>query len=161
MARNRPQLTVKVNEGDWYAVPLQNGGYAVGVVARTGKRGALFGYFFGPRREQLPTLDEVRELGLGDAISFELFGDLGIQNGKWTRLGRLETWERDKWPLPEFGRIENEATGVAWIINYASGDLGDQPRERRCSVEEARRLPLDRWAGSGAVEIRLTQKLSS
>jgi hypothetical protein len=37
-------------EGDLFAVPLRDGGYGIGVVARVGRRGVLVGYFFGRRR---------------------------------------------------------------------------------------------------------------
>jgi len=153
--------TVRVNEGDWYAVPLKNGGYGVGLVARKGRRGALLGYFFGPRYEQVPTLDAVRGLHPDAALLRAIFGDLGIQLGKWPLLGRLDTWHREQWPLPEFGRIEDEARGVAWIANYESVDISENPRERRCSIEEARRLPEDGDWGYGAIQNVLTQKLSS
>ena len=151
---------VKVHEGDWYAVPLRSGGYGVGAIARTGKRGALFGYFFGPKRQQLPTLDDVRSLRAQDAIFCGQFGDLGIQNGEWPLIGRLDQWDRCEWPLPEFGRIEDEARGIAWIVSYANVDLSEQGEKRQCSVADARRLAADGTYGHGAVELVLTKRLS-
>lgn len=44
MARN-------YREGSRFAVPLRQGGYAVGLVARVNPRGVLLGYFFGPRHD--------------------------------------------------------------------------------------------------------------
>ena len=34
-------------EGDWFAVPLRDGGYAAGLIARANPKGVLLGYFFG------------------------------------------------------------------------------------------------------------------
>lgn len=49
MARRK----LNYKEGDWFAVPLGGAGYALGLVARVGRRGVTFGYFFGPRRVTL------------------------------------------------------------------------------------------------------------
>jgi hypothetical protein len=47
-------------EGDLFVLPLQDLGYAVGLVARSGPRGrVLFGYFFGPRYPEMPKLSEL------------------------------------------------------------------------------------------------------
>lgn len=37
----------KINdrEGDWFAVPLRKGGYAVGLIAHANPDGVLLGYF--------------------------------------------------------------------------------------------------------------------
>lgn len=65
-------------EGDWFGVPLKNGGYAVGIIARSRRSGkALFSYFFGPRHWELPSMNDIRGLTPADAI---LIGKFGI----WT-----------------------------------------------------------------------------
>src|SRR5687768_5375020 len=78
-------------EGDWFAVPLRDGGWAVGRVARMPpppKRGIhLLGYFFGPRRDRVPALDDVADLAPEAAISIERFSDLGLVRGTWPVLG--------------------------------------------------------------------------
>jgi hypothetical protein len=50
------------NEGDWFAVPLREGGFAIGVIARVmpRKEGVVLGYFFGPRRNAVPTVEEAQ-----------------------------------------------------------------------------------------------------
>lgn len=150
----------KISEGECYAVPLRDGSYAIGVIARVGKRGAILGYFFGPRRMAIPTSNDVRALRADDAVSCELLGDLGIQRNEWPHIGCVEPWDRSQWPLPTFGRIEDEARGIAWIVRYADKDVSVQTEELRCTIEEARRLLPDRTAGYGAVEVRLRLALS-
>jgi hypothetical protein len=54
MARKLPD-----SEGDGFAVPLRDGGYAIGVVARMDRKGSVLGYFFGPRYDEPPKLAEV------------------------------------------------------------------------------------------------------
>ena len=97
---------------------------------------------------------------MADAVLCELFGDLGVQLNEWVLLGHMEPWDRSQWPLPKFGRIEDEARGIAWIVSYADTDVSVVTDERRCSVEEARQLPPDTTAGYGAVEIELRMMLS-
>ena len=159
--RRTLRYPAKISEGDWYAIPLRNGGYGVGIVARKGEGRILFGYFFGPRRPQPPVLEDVRQLRAEDALFCKMFGDLGIHNGEWPFVGRLETWSRDDWPFPLFSRIEDESRGIAWIVSYDENDLTRTGTERRCTLEEARRLPSSALAGYGAVEIVLTKKLSN
>jgi hypothetical protein len=76
-----PETTYR--EGDWFAVPLRAGGFAAVIVARAmpGREGVLLGYFFGPRRDRVPTLDELSALSASDAVLVERFGDLGILDG--------------------------------------------------------------------------------
>lgn len=54
--------TTSYREGDWLGVPLREGGYAVGLVARANPDGVLLGYFFGPRRMEVPMLGDVKNL---------------------------------------------------------------------------------------------------
>ncbi len=40
--------SLNYSEGDCISIPLREGGYARGVVARMNGSGIIFGYFFGP-----------------------------------------------------------------------------------------------------------------
>lgn len=148
-------------EGDWFAVPLENGGYAVGLVARSGRLGkVLFGYFFGPKREKLPTIDELRGYTAEHAILIGKFGDLGLFEGSWPILGQAGTWERKAWPLPPLARID-VVSGRARKVSYSEDDPSRALSETLCDPQEARQLPRDALMGAGAVEIRLTNLLST
>ena len=138
-------------------MPLREGGYALGVVARKGKGGVLFGYFFGPRRGEVPTIDDARGLSPDDAVLAERFGDLGIRDRTWSLLGPLETWERERWSIPALRRTES-LTGRSWKVVYGD-DPGTRIREEPCSAEVASRLRPNALAGAGAVEIALTELL--
>ncbi len=63
MARKLPY-----KEGDWFAVPLRDGGFALGVVARMDGKGAVIAYLFGPRSEALPSLEAVGSKRATDAV---------------------------------------------------------------------------------------------
>ena len=108
---------VKYREGDWFAVPLRDGGYAVGLIARANIQGVLLGYFFGPQRSTVPRVEEVGNLRPEDAVLTRIFGDLGIRTGKWPLLGRLDGWNRQDWPTPVFVRTES-LRGLSFRVFY-------------------------------------------
>jgi hypothetical protein len=150
---------IRYAEGDWFAVPLRDGGFAVGVVARANKNGVLLGYFFGPRQRDVPSLDDVEELVAKDAVLIKKFGDLGLKSGKWPLLGSAPSWNRDEWPMPTFGRFE-ELTGLAFAVEYSSDDPNSHPRETPILQEDLVRYPKDGLGGAGFIEITLTELLT-
>ena len=145
-------------EGDWFAVPLADGGFGIGLAARMSGDGVVLGYFFGPRRSVLPELPELSKLGPEDAIMVLNFGDLGFLRKEWPILGRLENWDRRAWPMPVFGRFE-ELSGRAWKVEYADDNPNSRPRESKISLAELKLLPGDGLYGWKAVEKVLTGRL--
>jgi hypothetical protein len=89
----------KYGEGDWFAVPLPIGLNALGVVARVGRAGVLFGYFFGPARHTMPSIADVGELDASKAALIGKFGHLGLEGGRWPLLGSVNEWNPDEWPM--------------------------------------------------------------
>jgi hypothetical protein len=152
----RRKLTYR--EGDWFAVPLQGGGYGLGLVARMNRRGAVLGYFFGPRRESVPTSADVLALSPSQAVLIAQFGDLSLLDGSWPILGRDEDWDRGKWPVPAFARID-EYAGKAWRVEYAEDDLS-WIRDIATTPEQVRHLPNDAAYGDEAVAIELEMLLT-
>ena len=149
------------NEGDWFAVPLRDGGFASGIIARAmpQKEGIVLGYFFGPRHKEVPGLDEFADLSASEALLVERFGDLGIINGTWPLLGRVDGWDRTAWPTPAFGRFE-ELTGRALRVIYDDADPGRLVREHQIDTGELAGLPRDGLSGAGAVETVLARLLA-
>jgi hypothetical protein len=148
------------SEGDWFAVPLRDGGFAVGVIARAmpRKEGVLLGYFFGPRRLVPPRLETLRSLSVADALAVGIFGDLGIISGEWPLLGRINDWDRVTWPMPAFGRFE-ELTGRAFRVIYDDENPNMVLREEQIDSNELNGLPKDGLSGAGAIERMLTRLL--
>ena len=153
-------------EGDWFAVPLRDGGWAVGRVARMPpppKRGIhLLGYFFGPRRDRVPALEEVASLAPEGAVSVEMFSDLGLVEGRWPVIGgSRDEWasDRDRWPMPAFG-YHYDNLGRFYRREYPDDPRQPMLRQVRISAEEYALLPRDGFAFHGAVEIRLTRLLA-
>ncbi len=81
-------------EGDWFAVPLGNDRYGVGVIARAAPRGKiLLGYFFDRFFQGIPQLSRLEDLTPDKAIEVVRFGDLSLFNREWPVLGSLPDWE--------------------------------------------------------------------
>lgn len=150
---------VRYREGDWFAVPLRDSGYATGLIARANPKGALLGYFFGPRRLEIPPLHDVSGLRPGDAVLVRKFSHLGIVDGTWALLGRLDGWKRQDWPTPVFVRYE-ELTGRSFHVFYDDNDPSRVLREKRVPPGEAEQAPKDGLMGAGFTEAILTRLLT-
>lgn len=152
-------MRYKINykEGTWFAVPLcTGGGYGIGVVARA-KRTCILGYFFGPRREDIPKLEDVSLLKPDSALLAIRVGDLGLVNGEWPIIGESSSWNREDWPMPIF--IRREPISLRnWLVYYADTD----PSKRIKEVQEPNDRPdltPDSLSGYGAAEAKLTKLL--
>jgi hypothetical protein len=145
-------------EGTWFAVPLRDSGYALGLVARSNDKGIALGYFFGPKHNDIPRNENISRLRPEDAILIRLFGDLGLIQGKWPVICHDPAWNRTKWPLPHFGKIAADKSR-AIMVQYSEENINKEVQEQSISVEEAQRLPEDGLSGYGAIEIRLTRLL--
>lgn len=150
-----PRRKLNYREGDWFALPLRDGGWALGLAARIDGRGAVIGYFFGPRLPTLPGEVATADRRPEDAVFVASFGDLGLLDGSWKVICHHRPWEREAWPLPTFAR-QDVLSGAWTCVQYSDEDLTVPIREYACDDETARRLPEDGAWGAGAVERRLT-----
>lgn len=144
-------------EGDVFAVPLRNGGYARAVVTRTSKMGRiLIGYFFGPELADFHGKHD--SLEPRDSMAIMRFGGLGIIAGDWPRIGNISEWNRDAWCSPRFLR-EDPISNRAWLVTYADDDPSVEFTAEPCrpGLTGYERAGL---AGSGVVELKLTEMLS-
>lgn len=147
-------------EGTWFAVPLEQGGFATGVIARMAPKGKLlFGYFFGPRRADVPKLKDVEDQQPKEAVSIDRFGDFGLYKKTWPIIGKSDHWIREIWPMIPFYRIE-PILGKKYKIIYDNQDPSITVSEvllpDSAEVEWTSGL-----AGSGLVEVRLSRLLGA
>ena len=148
------------NEGDVFAVPLRDGGYAPGVIARADGKGVVVGYFFAKRFQSVPPISALGDLSPLDHVLVQRFGDIGLIQGTWPRLGALPEWRRESWPIPAFGR-HDKLTDSYVRVEYADNDPNSRPREVPISEEQFEQLANDGLAGFQFVEDRLTRLLSA
>lgn len=153
-------------EGVWFAVPIGESRFAVGLVARTSLQGTiLFGYFFGPRRSTLPLLSNTQEYHPADAILVGRFDHLALRQRKWPVLGQAEPWDRSRWPIPVLSRYVDAVPGyhpaLAWRVEYPDEDPNGVPHEIRIPVEEGKHLPSASLMSNQTIEIELTKLLGT
>ena len=145
-------------EGSWFAVPLQGGGHAVGVVARRAPAGRIMlAYMFGPKRDALPSLAELETLRPEQAVRRLRTGDMALLNERWPMLGDSEHWNRDAWPMPSVIR-RNESLQRAWRATYADADPAKLDREESVPFDTPG-LESDSLYGYGATELLMSKLL--
>jgi hypothetical protein len=151
-------MTLPYAEGSVFLVPLRNGGYARGVVARARQGGkVLLGYFFGPRLAS-PEAAEISGLKPAETVLRLRFGDLGLMNGEWPIKGTIPGWERSQWPMPEFVKRDPLRKKKPVLVRYSDVDPACVEAEILLSGED--QLEADLLSGYGSVEIKLTKLLS-
>lgn len=147
---------VKYMDGSWFSVPLRDSGFGVGRICRCATP-VLFGYFFGPRRESVPQVEDLSRLKPPQAILRIRFGDLGLVRGEWKLIG-CTPWDQNEWLLPPFVRVD-PVSGLCTLVTYNPLDVSQELSKRKASPEEIRGLPEDGLWGYGAVELTLTKLL--
>src|SRR5205809_5963188 len=101
-------MNLPYKEGALFAVPLATGKYAVGIVARTSRKGKIIlAYFFGPARQTVPEKRELAGLCPQDSVRIARVGDLSLIDKTWPIIGQLEPWDRNRWPIPPFVRRDD------------------------------------------------------
>jgi hypothetical protein len=146
-------------EGDVFAVPLRNGGFSLGVVARSPGRGkVLLGYFFGEKFPSPPRPSDLPPLLPENALKAVKFGDLSLMTGEWPVVGHLQNWDRDNWPMPKF--IRRAPFTSARLVSYADDDPSKEVAEEPCN-SDAEGYEEDGLMGAGFVELLLTELLGA
>ncbi len=141
-------------EGDWFAVPLGNDRYGVGVIARAAPRGRiLLGYFFDRFFQGIPQLSQLEDLTPDKAIEVVRFGDLSLFKREWPVLGSLPNWDRTQWPTPFYVR-QDPLSKKAWRVEYSDRDPSQEVSEVRIPYETTA-FGRNSLLGAGAVEITL------
>jgi hypothetical protein len=153
-------MKLPYHEGTWFAIPLRQGGFAIGLIARATARGkVILCYFFGPKRATVPSLADVENLMPKDALRILQVGDLGLVKGLWPIIGFSTSWRRSDWPIPPFIRRE-PFSGRAWKVLYSDTDPNKVINEEPISSETSD-IETDSLFGGGAAELLLTKLLKA
>jgi hypothetical protein len=154
-------MSVKIEEGQMFTVPLNRQVHAVGVVARVHREGrrkiyGIFAYFFGTFEKASPIRFE--QLKAVDAIMRLKCSVLYIHDGKWQIIGKVSNWKRESWPLPVFYRHDLLRGTV--LVRFSDENLITPIEETSYQGGDIKLTDEDSTAGSLAVEIMLRQKLN-
>ena len=140
-------------EGGWFAIPVSEGQFALGLMARTPRGHGAIGYFFGPYTS-IPEAEKAsHQVSRNDAIEIADFSDLAIWDGQWPILRSSERWDRSQWPVPDMTRIDIVTGRYAHLSRY--DDKFKFQWEIVISVEDAVRFPEDCCRGSESLRIAL------
>lgn len=153
MARKK----LNYREGDWFAVPLEKGGYVLGLAARIDKKGGVLGYFFRPKYAAIPGPGDIGKRHYEDAILIENTGDVGLLEGSWPIVKAAENWDRALWPMPIFRQIDEDRNRVYKVIRDEN-TLAEVERVRS-TPEEVEGYPLNGSTGHWGTEIMLNDIL--
>src|SRR6266478_6227103 len=158
MDKKRKKLPYRL--GIWFAVPLSSSTYGIGIITRLSRNGLIgFGYFFGPKRESVPKLEDLKRLKAHEAICCAQFGALGLIKKRWPIIGEAGDWRCEEWPLPPLIRVDDEDDPKtrAWKVLYSDNleILQDEP----CDPALAKKYPPETLYGAGALENELNELL--
>lgn len=146
-------------EGDAVSVRLDDGRFALGVIARVEtarprKPYGIFVYFFGPYVKAQNALASPAFVKPANAVAKLNTSALGIYDGTWGKLGRLPDWNRDDWPFPDF-YAENDFTGQLHRVTFSEDTLVTEVR--RVPLQEKGNLERNDSHGSGAAQWQVSR----
>jgi Immunity protein 26 len=123
---NRMQK-IKPKEGDVVRVDLEDGRFALGVLARVEttrprKPYGIFVYFFGPYSNADKLNSFIPQLSSKDAIARLNTSALDIYSGKWKTIGSIANWKKVNWPFPNF-YFKDDFTGKIYLKVISESDL--------------------------------------
>lgn len=143
-------------EGSIFLVPLLNGGYTLGLVARHYKHGTLFYFFkekYATKIEKIP-IEAIRK---DNILWVKQGGDGAFIKHTWPILGVLPKWDKDEWPIPVF-KTKDILKGFP-IAVFLDERLEEIDR-KRITEKEAKQI---KWkngiAGTGYIEEELSELL--
>jgi Immunity protein 26 len=148
---------LKLKEGNVFAIPLLQGGYCIGLVAREYKTIRL-GYFFNKvySRSSLP--DEVMEdeIDKNGIILIRKFSINGLKDSGWRLLNRGFIFNKEQWPIPVF-KMQEPLTEKYYAVFYDETLISE--RRSLISATEAHRLYNHGLSGYAALEKQLNALL--
>lgn len=141
-------------------IPLEDHGFALGIIARADKKSDyLLGYFFPIRYSSPPNAETVAGLKPEDSVLIAWFSDFGIRDGEWLVLPNRRLFSRKEWPVPVFSRPNLVHPNKGFLIEYDQEEpISSHPiREITCDADQLTDLSVDRKSG----HLALIRKLSS
>lgn len=90
-------------EGNIYLLPLEAGGYAVGLIARIDKRQiSIMTYFFKAILKEKLFSQALDVIEKREILDVTVSGTQTLKSGDWPVIGTLSNFKREEWPVPVF-----------------------------------------------------------
>ncbi|MDR1141258.1 MAG: immunity 26/phosphotriesterase HocA family protein [Planctomycetaceae bacterium] len=151
----RKRFKINYSEGDCFLVPLENGSYVRGVVARFSGDGKVFSFFFLPKYEHIADAIVDDYLTPVNSLYVGFHSDLGLLDNRWKVFGKISPWIREDWVLPVLG-FTDPTLGKWGELRYYDEITLQMCRQERVPIEKVINLPNDGCAGDGYIEGRIT-----
>jgi hypothetical protein len=146
----------RIAEGTLFAVPLQDTGYALGLIARCAPDcQRLLAYFFGQRYPVVPKADETHQLTFQTAIDVAIITDLAFTMESWPLIGPFAKWNRANWPMPRFVRRPILGS-INFLVEYDDDNPSEMVSETPLA-DDIPSLPTDRISGVRTTAARLSR----
>lgn len=148
----------KINskEGDVFAVPLRQGGYGIGLIAREHKTITL-GYFFKKNYLSVPEEVDVAGINKWEVALIGKFSTMGIENGEWPLLKTTFKFNREQWPIPVL-KMQDPLSEKYFAVIYDDTLFNEE--RHLITKEEADKLFGHGLYGYGALEKKLSSILA-
>ena len=153
-----PRRKKNYKVGDWFLVPLDDGGNGLGIIARE-DGGCVLGYFFPKVYSDRPPESKIRKLQPSDAILICRFSYLHLIKDTWTVIYHTDNFQPSDWPIPKFGNQDIVDPSRAYIVTYPDEKIGDIGDMREVKAEKIAGLPRDGLSGARSVELKLNRLL--
>jgi Immunity protein 26 len=149
---------LKLKEGNVFAIPLVQGGYCIGLVAREYKTIRL-GYFFNKVYSTSTLLDVTteEEVNKNDIVLIRKFSTNGFKNSEWVLLERGFIFYKEQWPIPVF-KMQDPLTEKYYAVFYDETLVSE--KRSLISEAEAHRLYNHGLSGYKALEKQVSILLS-
>jgi hypothetical protein len=107
-------VTRPYGAGDWFAIPLRFGLFAVGRAAAVDEAGSILGYFFARFYERLPSAADILGLSPGDADIIGVCDQHGLRSGEWPVIASGSTCDPRPWTIPIFRVLAPDTGDMRW-----------------------------------------------
>lgn len=147
---------VRLEEGSWFEVPLSDGQFIAGMLARISPQGQQIGlgYFFDEIFSSKPPLEVLCDRRAVDAREAVRFSTLSLIKGHWAVLGRCASWNRSEWPMPSFVR-QPSPTVAAFEVQFDDDDPLKVIASHRISGEVDKQLRTESIYGFEGIRIHM------
>lgn len=147
---------IKVKEGDVFVVPLRQGGYGIGLIAREHKTITL-GYFFDKIYSTVPEVLDTTDIDKWKVTLIGKFSTMGIENGEWPLIKTIINYDRNEWPIPIL-KMQHPITEQYFAVIYDDTLINEE--RQLITEEEAEKLFSHGLYGYGALEKKLSAILA-
>lgn len=138
-------------EGSFFAIPLRDTTFAVGLIIRINDSSVL-GHFLNKKFIEIPDPHQISKLflSLENIALTRIFGSRGLDKRRWPVFGKMDQWKREVWNVPVFGK--KDALADYYFKIHYDDNLKFIKQELVSDADKIKNLPKEGSAGYGFIE---------